>query len=248
MTQLLTPEQYDFIPRVFEGHTVGIEFMRGLANPGDEMIQVATRQVFEFFDIPLVDYYGNERECTIIAWGGGGNMGCKHPDPVPGCIALRRELLSKSRGLPIVILPQSWSTVDEFPADIRFCRERISLLYAPPGAQLAPDMGLAYRFDGCIPDPSEQVGICFREDWESIHPPQEGNVNPTPACVTPDEYILLASQFEAIHTDILHFAVAGLIAGRDVTLYPNIYHKNQSMWETWLHDFGCKWSHLPPCT
>lgn len=43
-------------------------------------------------------------------------------------------------------------------------------------------------------------------------------------------------------TDRLHFAIAGLHAGRDVTLLANDYHKNKSMHETWLADLGCRFA------
>lgn len=43
-------------------------------------------------------------------------------------------------------------------------------------------------------------------------------------------------------TDRLHFAVAGLHAGREVTLVANDYHKNRSMHETWLAALGCRFA------
>jgi exopolysaccharide biosynthesis predicted pyruvyltransferase EpsI len=45
-------------------------------------------------------------------------------------------------------------------------------------------------------------------------------------------------------TDRLHFAIAGLHAGREVTLVANDYHKNRAMHETWLSHFGCRFA---PC-
>ena len=60
------------------------------------------------------------------------------------------------------------------------------------------------------------------------------------------EYILLAARYETIFTNRLHFAIAGLIAGRKVTLLPNSYFKNKSIWECWLKDLGCLWSESLP--
>jgi exopolysaccharide biosynthesis predicted pyruvyltransferase EpsI len=37
-------------------------------------------------------------------------------------------------------------------------------------------------------------------------------------------------------------AIAGLHAGRDVTLLANGYHKNRSMHETWLAALGCRFA------
>jgi exopolysaccharide biosynthesis predicted pyruvyltransferase EpsI len=52
-------------------------------------------------------------------------------------------------------------------------------------------------------------------------------------------YLRLASRYEVIMTDRLHFAVAGILLDRKVVLLPNSYHKNASMYETWLSDLGC---------
>jgi exopolysaccharide biosynthesis predicted pyruvyltransferase EpsI len=49
----------------------------------------------------------------------------------------------------------------------------------------------------------------------------------------------MASRYRRIITDRLHFAIAGLHAGREVTLLPNNSHKNRSMHETWLAGLGC---------
>jgi exopolysaccharide biosynthesis predicted pyruvyltransferase EpsI len=53
---------------------------------------------------------------------------------------------------------------------------------------------------------------------------------------------LLATQYKRIITDRLHFAISGLILGRETTILPNSYHKNRSMYETWLRDLGCNFA------
>ena len=60
--------------------------------------------------------------------------------------------------------------------------------------------------------------------------------------LTPAAYLALAARHRRIVTDRLHFAVAGLHAGRDVTLVANDYHKNRSMHETWLAALGCRFA------
>jgi exopolysaccharide biosynthesis predicted pyruvyltransferase EpsI len=52
----------------------------------------------------------------------------------------------------------------------------------------------------------------------------------------------LAARYRRIITDRLHCAIAGLHAGREVTLLPNNTHKNRSMHETWLADLGCRFA------
>jgi exopolysaccharide biosynthesis predicted pyruvyltransferase EpsI len=69
--------------------------------------------------------------------------------------------------------------------------------------------------------------------------------DPVKLCRTPDEYLHLAARYESIVTDRLHFAICGLLLGRQVVLLPNSYHKNRSMYETWLRDLGCMFAPEP---
>jgi hypothetical protein len=62
----------------------------------------------------------------------------------------------------------------------------------------------------------------------------------------PVDYVRAAACYANIYTDRLHFAISGLLAGRSVTLLGNSYHKNRSMWETWLRRAGCGWGDTPP--
>jgi exopolysaccharide biosynthesis predicted pyruvyltransferase EpsI len=62
----------------------------------------------------------------------------------------------------------------------------------------------------------------------------------------PAAYLALAARHRRIITDRLHMAIAGLHAGRDVTLLANAYHKNRSMHETWLAALGCRFADRPP--
>jgi exopolysaccharide biosynthesis predicted pyruvyltransferase EpsI len=88
-----------------------------------------------------------------------------------------------------------------------------------------------------------KCGMLMRKDKESIYSGKQ--IDPAGLAKDWKEYLSLASTYAKIGTDRLHFAIAGLMTGADVTLYPNIYHKNKSMWMTWLKNMGCKWSELP---
>jgi exopolysaccharide biosynthesis predicted pyruvyltransferase EpsI len=52
----------------------------------------------------------------------------------------------------------------------------------------------------------------------------------------------MAAMHRRIHTDRLHFAVAGLMVGTEVVLYPNSYHKNREVYDLSLKRLGCKFS------
>jgi hypothetical protein len=124
-----------------------------------------------------------------------------------------------------------------------FVRDRDSLRLAPPGARLAPDLALAYQDEQQLPVTEESLGIFLRDDLEGIH--DQAGRDPTRECQTATQYVALASRYGVIVTDRLHFATAALVAGRQAILLPNRYHKNRSMYETWLRDLGCLWSDRP---
>jgi hypothetical protein len=120
-------------------------------------------------------------------------------------------------------------------------RERTSLA-AVPGCILAPDLALGIRGTNMVLPPRASHGVFLRSDIEQLLLPRYPSLpDPALVCTTPHEYFALASLFEHIFTDRLHFAIAGLIAGRTVTLLPNSYHKNRSMFDTWLSGLGCEW-------
>jgi exopolysaccharide biosynthesis predicted pyruvyltransferase EpsI len=64
-------------------------------------------------------------------------------------------------------------------------------------------------------------------------------------CKSVEEYLELAARHSRIITDRLHFAISGLIVGREVALLGNSYHKNRSIYETWLKPLGCRFAASP---
>lgn len=51
------------------------------------------------------------------------------------------------------------------------------------------------------------------------------------------EYMALAGSFRRIITNWLHFGIAALLQGQSLVLKANSYHKNRSIYETWLARF-----------
>ena len=47
----------------------------------------------------------------------------------------------------------------------------------------------------------------------------------------------LAGRHRRVVTNRLHFAIAALLQGRSAALTANGYHKNRSMFDTWLRRF-----------
>ena len=228
----------DAFAAVFErltGKRIG--YVRPHGNVGDALIEWATRQLFDEFHIdwqfcdPNADGAGDFDE---LVFGGGGNMGTRYRNNWE----LRGKTLAL--GLPVTILPQSFTSPEDRPYRRIYVRERASLAFCPQGI-LAPDLALGLRRTVCRP-PTRSLGVFLRRDPEHAASLRWFNRDPARICHTPQEYLDLAASYERIVTDRLHFAICGLLAGRETTLLPNDYHKNVSMYETWLKALGCRFA------
>jgi exopolysaccharide biosynthesis predicted pyruvyltransferase EpsI len=173
----------------------------------------------------------------VLVFGGGGNMGTRYT----GNHALRSHALAT--GLPLVILPQSFTTPEDRPFHRVYVRERGSLALRPDGI-LAPDLALGLEWPEA-PRPTHEVGVYLRRDQERGGRKPLLVRDPVRLAHTPAAYLAFAARHRRIVTDRLHFAVAGLHAGREVTLVANDYHKNRSMHETWLANLGCRFVASP---
>jgi exopolysaccharide biosynthesis predicted pyruvyltransferase EpsI len=144
------------------------------------------------------------------------------------------------RGLRIVILPQSiCDPREDIPSrTVVFVRERESLKHFP-GSILAPDMAFALTSTITVPDRVKRKGVFLRSDHESLFGSPTGS-DPINLAHCWQEYVMLAAENEQVITDRLHFAIAALLVRRKVVILPNSYHKNRSMWDTWLKDQGCE--------
>jgi exopolysaccharide biosynthesis predicted pyruvyltransferase EpsI len=216
-----------------------IGFIRPFGNVGDALIEWATRQLFMYFGIDwkLQDPAGPVDDVDELVFGGGGNMGTMWEKNW----LLRQQCLQW--GLPLTILPQSFTSREDRPFKRVYVRERASLAFYPRGI-LAPDLALGLRFESSLV-PDRQLGLFLRRDCEGVVPRGWFARDPVKMCQTPHQYLALAARYERIITDRLHFAVCGLLLGRYTTLLPNCYHKNISMYETWLADLGCEFAASP---
>jgi exopolysaccharide biosynthesis predicted pyruvyltransferase EpsI len=237
MKRLVSLKTYDHIFGPYCGSKVLFSF--GPGNVGDRMIELATLQLFDYYDITV-----SEDNPSVAFCGGGGNMGTFY---MP-CSLNREKLKAKADefGIPVIVLPQTWSGPDFLVADKYFARDRFSLLHEPK-AIIAPDLGLAYLpYHLVAQAPTKKDLLFFRDDVEKTSLPNNNFCDPAIRFnyTELDCYLNLAWDFEKIHTNRLHFAIAGLIGERDVTLYANSYYKNRAVFETSLCDLGCKWGEL----
>lgn len=240
----------DYFAQIFEPYsqqTVGL--VDGVGNVGDLLLQQATRQLLVEFDVkwrtlnPFADMPQDYGIKTVLLFA-GGSMGGFRP-----CRIIRQQALLWN--VQCVVLPQSFLSPEEGEFAKVFVRETESLKHSPNGI-LVPDLALGYDFPQ-VGSPTQGTGLFLREKGLSIFP-DAVKTDPAGFCDTPQEYVNFAAQFAHIITDRLHLAISALGVGRQVTLLPVGYHKNRSMWETWLKQLGCRWSrsiedvYVPPST
>ena len=235
--RLFGPSMFADVCEPLVGKRVG--YVRPEGNVGDHLIELAMAQLFATYGLrwSLVSCHEGPRNLDgldVLVFGGGGNMGTRYT----GNHELRGRALAT--GLPLVILPQSFTTPEDRPFHRVYVRERASLALRPDGI-LAPDLALGLAWPEPA-RPTHELGVYLRRDQERGGRKPLLSRDPVRLARTPAEYLAFAARHRRIVTDRLHFAVAGLHAGRDVTLVANDYHKNRSMHETWLADLGCRFA------
>ena len=235
--RLLPISAFEEVFSPLKGKKIG--FVQGHGNVGDMLIEKATFQLFRAYGIQWRSLVPEENDLDgveEIVYGGGGNMGGLYPR----CQAIRQWCLSTN--LPITVLPQSFYSREDWGYERVFVRDRDSLTLTAD-ATLAPDLALGMKYRTTI-SPRYKQGVFLRRDSESKLPKWHYKYifrrDPVRICKTPEQYLHLAALYQHILTDRLHFAIAGLICGRRVTLLPNSYHKNESMYRTWLKGLGCE--------
>lgn len=220
-----------------------VHFVEQVGSVGDDLINAATYQMFAHYGVRLTH---RPEEAETVVWAGGGNLGNLYARE----FHRRHSALMKAQeiGLPFVVLPQSVTSSMECEMEllhysrvIIWLRERNSLRLVANG-RLGPDLALAYLVTRGFAAPAFSYGLFLRTDREgcSIDPNSLGDpIRMVPRSVP--AYLGLAARYAHIETDRLHFAIAGLLLGRQVTLRPNRTGKNRAMFETWLEALGCYW-------
>ncbi|NUQ61887.1 MAG: polysaccharide pyruvyl transferase family protein [Pirellulales bacterium] len=237
--RLLSMDRFALIFDGLREKRVGV--VDGFGNPGDRLLDAAARQLLDAFGIrhvtvnPFADAPGTY-PADVLLLAGGGSMGGPRQ-----CVLIRQRALE--HGLPCIVLPQSFHAPEECAAYEKvYVRERASLNLWPPGI-LGPDLALGYDFPA-MPAPRFDRGVFLRADGHAMFA-DRGAVDPAAFCYTPQDYFAFVAAYRHIVTDRLHLAIVALGLGRKATLLPVAYHKNRSMWETWLKDLGCTWSDRP---
>ena len=229
---LIPLENFRHVFEPLQGKRVGL--VDDWGNTGDQLIAAAARQLLNAYEIQWMPVIGSRPdEFDVVLLPGGGSMGSYYL----GCRRLRKRLLGLKK--PCIVLPQSYMSPELGNFEKVYVRDRYSLEHCPEGI-LAPDLALALQCRAPIYDTKHPQGTFLRQDTENSS--NLSNLgDPASLATSPVEYIMLASQYQHVITDRLHFAICSLLCGNTTTLLSNNYHKNLGMWEAWLKDLGCLW-------
>ncbi len=235
--RLIPLERYEEVFGPWSGKTAG--YMKANGNCGDWMIDMATEQLCQHFGVKLINLSIGEPvyNLDVIFSAGAGNFGRYEDD-------IKKRTWALTTGVPVVVLPNTRGGPLEDGKTFHqvWLRDHVSKTdYSPSRGLFAPDLALALSYRK-LGEPVEEQGIFMRKGWEATKAVLVNDRgDPIAGCATVEDYMKTASRFSKIVTNRLHFAIAGLIQGRDVTLRANNYHKNRSVWESSLAVLGCKW-------
>lgn len=243
-----------YAPLINEVRGKQVLLHRPYGNVGDALLMESTRQMFRRYQVEFVEcepanYHAvlcGHPDVNLMVYGPGGNVSGRYKT---GPVVTGLGALARDRKIRFICFPQSvehWSPhLLEF--DKIYLRDEASIRIAALARvepHLVPDIGLNYRVDFPIPDAVHEEGCFPRQDAEKLQSRPVYN-DPAVGVRSVQEYLRKAADYKQITTDRLHFAIAGILAGRDVTLVGNDYHKNESIWQSYLHLF-CRFSkHFP---
>jgi hypothetical protein len=232
--RLVSPDRFASMLTPLVGSRVSL--VDGIGNVGDRLIDGAVRRLLVDFGIPwrTVNPFFDPIDADFVLLPGGGSMGAWRA-------AAHRDA-ARASGVPCIVLPSTFMAPDDTPYHRVHVRERGSLQYRPDGV-LTPDPALAFDFPE-VPAPLYGRAVFLRCDGHSAFAPLP-KVDPCSTCYTVEQYVAFAARYEHLVTDRLHLAIVALGIGRRATLLPTSYHKNRSMWTTWLADLGCEWADRP---
>lgn len=245
----------------FKNKLVGV--ILPLGNIGDKLHQSGLIQLLDYYKVNyyIENFKDNSIKADELIFSGGGMLGkiWKTQDnyntneelPVLGFKqAYRLRQKAFNSGKPVTIFPQSFSGKEEIVCKTLYVREAASLEYHDE-AILAPDTALAYTLpkNVFLEEPTIDKGIWLKYNTsdEGIIDHKDSLGDPIHYASSVIEYIQLAARYKNIYSDRCHFIIAALIANqntkekRNIHILANSYHKNRSLWETWLKDLGVKW-------
>ncbi|MFH0756864.1 MAG: hypothetical protein V2B15_06230 [Bacteroidota bacterium] len=218
-----------------------IYFLSNLGNWGDGVIRYGTIRFLTWFHLDFEEIISREDieknrsnfSDSVLLYQGSGAF-CKLWDH-SGLIQHLGEIFRS-----LVILPSSYELPLSTPNTLYFCRDIYESKQMMPESIFCHD--LAFFIQDIETPSGNGTGYFFRTDIESSKtiPIPENNIDISlqgtqfsPA----RPFFIKIAQFEEIHTDRLHVAIAGSLLNRTVHLYPGSYFKNKAVYLSSMKEY-----------
>jgi hypothetical protein len=205
-----------------------------LANPGNwgaALTREATLHFFQAYQLSVEEIAGltpwqlvrGKWRGAVLLFGGGGAWSAEFPGGL--------KLVSRALRMfaEIVVLPSTLGVPVSLPRCQLWARDRFSSLKQVPQARFCHDLGL---FPRSLPDivPQASRGEFFRND--TLASPQHESPTGSAPHRPPDlssqgtersplrPFLEAIGQYEEVHTDRVHIAIAACLLGRRCHVYP----------------------------
>lgn len=232
---------FDPIFAPLRGRRAGLTHNR-FGNVGDALIRRGVLTLCRRHSIDVVslpDPPADDTQVDHLILHGGGNIG------YPGSDGIRSRAIASLPTTPATFLPNS--LVQGPPPVIRHVRAyaRESVTATITRWPLVPDCAFACDVPRVIV--AGPPRLMLRRDNEAgvITTGDDPAMTLGDSEADVDRYLDIAAAGGPITTNRLHLAIACLHVGQSVTLTDCSYHKNRSMWITWLRALGCGWTDDP---
>jgi exopolysaccharide biosynthesis predicted pyruvyltransferase EpsI len=224
------------------------QYLPSPGNWGDAIIRSGTLRFFADIGVEYVAISDpSEARADLPAVFGGSGGFCRFWNVAPRLALRLHQRCGRLVILPSTYEPDSLQAFRGLGEVTLYARERASfeLIHVSHAAFVCPDMA----FCNDVPDfgPATEATLnAFRTDPESLgfHTQVSGNRDLSAernhtGC--PRQFFEALAPFSTIRTDRAHVAIAAAMLGRTVHLFPNAYHKNESLFATSLIHFGVQW-------
>lgn len=224
-----------------------VDFFRFRGNYGDSLIWHGSMNLFSELNMKVeyVDLTTNKKN-EILIIDGGGNFVNYYSD-VRNFVSLKNDSYSE-----IVFLPHTIFGDKQIEVLCKlknnttiFCRERQSAKFVQEFAKncqvfLWHDCAFYNHFQNQSASGNGTLNA-FRLDRESILQAKPiGNIDISYdgyATKPLNDFLGTITKYKQINTDRLHVAIASILLGKNVSLYPNSYFKNKAVFEYSLKRF-----------
>lgn len=228
---------HELLPTLLAG-VREVEYISNRGNSGDALIAAATEQILSKMGVEVV------HDAPVVLVAGGGNLS-------PRYRCLRDAIDKIPRHKRVIILPHTvtayWILLREFRNLTLLAREEVTLKVAEMEKVTAiPCHDAAFSFDFSSWSGAEDTDLypfvnAFRYDGESNLPVKpEGNYDISKtyggvwtlhsSILVARKFVSVINRYKEIRTDRLHVAIVAGMLGKKVSLQPNNYHKNRSVY------------------